>query len=73
MPIFQQVRAPGYRVRATALPPSPKRKDISTFHIPDAFRLNLSKETFLIHDSTDPYRVIIFASKTSLNHLSMYL
>jgi hypothetical protein len=72
MPMFQQLRSTAYRNRATALPPCPKSADIRTFKIPDAFRLNLSNEPFLIHDSSDPYRIIAFASKTSLNYLGIY-
>ncbi|CAF3348916.1 unnamed protein product [Rotaria sp. Silwood2] len=70
MLMFRQVRATGYRVRTKALPPCPKKQDIATFHIPDVFRLNLSHEPFLIHDSANPYRIIVFASKSSLNHLA---
>jgi hypothetical protein len=36
------------------------------------YRLNLSNEPFIIHDSANPNRLIAFASKTSLNYLSTY-
>jgi hypothetical protein len=71
MPIFQQLKSTGYRKRSKVLPPYPKRTTIRTFIILDSFRLNLSNEPFLIHDSANPCRTIVFASKTSLNYLGM--
>ncbi len=71
MPIFQQLKSTGYRKRSKVLPPYPKRTTIRTFIIPDSFRLNLSNEPFLIHDSAHPYLTVVFASKTSLNYLGM--
>ena len=69
--IFQQLISTGYRKRSEILPPCPDRTTIRTFVIPEIFRLNLSNEPFLIHDSADPHRVIAFASKNSLNYLGM--
>ncbi|CAF4223064.1 unnamed protein product, partial [Rotaria sordida] len=69
MPIFQQIRSTGYRKRSKVLPPCPKRTNLRTFEIPQSFHLNSLKEPFLIHDSADPYRIIVFASKTSLHYL----
>ena len=73
MPIFQQIRSTGYRKRSKVLPPYPNRTTMRTFTVPEMFRLNLSNEPFLIHDSADPHRIIAFASKTSLNYLGMLL
>ena len=72
MPMFQQLRSTGYRKRSAKLPTCPNRTTIRTFIIPETFRLNLSNEPFLIHDSADPHRVIAFASKSSLKYLGMY-
>ncbi|CAF1376506.1 unnamed protein product [Rotaria sp. Silwood1] len=72
MPMFQQLRSTAYRRRSDILPTCPNRTTIRTFVIPEKFRLNLSNEPFLIHDSADPYRIIAFASKSSLNYLGMY-
>ncbi|CAF3900866.1 unnamed protein product [Rotaria sordida] len=69
IPMFQQLRSTGYRKRLEILPPSPKKTNIRTFIIPEVFRLNLSNEPFLIHDSANPDRIIVFASKKSLNYL----
>ena len=71
--MFQQLKSTGYRKRLQILPPSPKRTNIRTFVIPDIFRFNLSNEPFLIHDSADPDRIIVFALKKSLNYLGMYI
>ena len=61
MPIFQQIRSTGYRERSEVLPPYPNRTTMRTFTVPEIFRLNLSNEPFLIHDSADPHRIIAFA------------
>ncbi|CAF1451762.1 unnamed protein product [Rotaria sordida] len=71
IPMFQQLRSTGYRKRLEILPPSPKKTNIRTFIIPEVFRLNLSNEPFFIHDSANPDRIIVFASKKSLNYLGM--
>ena len=69
VPIFQQLRSTAYRKRSQVLPPCPMKTTLRSFKIPEIFRFNLSKEPFLIHDSADSERVIVFASKTSLNYL----
>ncbi|CAF3137818.1 unnamed protein product [Rotaria sp. Silwood2] len=69
MPMFQQLRSTAYRKRSDVLPTCPNQTTIRTFVIPEKFRLNLSNEPFLIHDSADPHRIIAFASKSSLNYL----
>ncbi|CAF4142991.1 unnamed protein product, partial [Rotaria sordida] len=71
MSMFQQIRWTGYRKRLKVLPPCPKRTNLRSFEIPQSFHLNSLKEPFLIHDSADPYRIIVFASKTSLRYLGM--
>jgi len=71
--MFQQLRSTAYRKRSKVLPPYPKRSTLRTFEIPEMFRLNSSNEPFLIHDSADPDRVIVFASKTSLKYLDKCL
>jgi hypothetical protein len=71
--MFQQLRSTAYRKHSKVLPPYPKRSTLRTFEIPKSFRLNSSNEPFLIHDSANPDRLIVFASKTSLNYLGKYL
>ena len=73
MPIFQQLRSTGYRKRSKVLPPYLNPTTMRTFTVLEMFRLNLSNEPFLIHDSADPHRKIALASKTSLNYLGMLL
>ena len=71
--MFQQLRSTAYRKRSKVLPPYPKKRTLRTFEIPSNFRFNSSNEPFLIHDSAEPDRVIVFASKTSLNYLGKYM
>lgn len=71
--MFQQLRSTAYRKRSKVFPPYPKKETLRTFQIPDMFRLNSSDEPFLIHDSANPDRLIVFASKTSLKYLGKYL
>jgi len=67
------LKSTAYRKRSKVLPPYPKKSTLRTFEIPEMFRLNSSNEPFLIHDSADPDRVIVFASKTSLKYLGKCL
>ena len=71
--MYQQLKSTGYRTRSTAIPPCPKHTNIRKFELPQAFCINSSNEQFLIHDSADPHRIIVFASKKSLNYLGMYI
>ena len=73
LPMFLQLRSTGYRKRSKVLPPYPTKETVRSFEIPDIFRLNSSNEPFLIHDSANPDRLIVFASKTSLKYLGKYL